>query len=316
MVDAAGGGPIDAVHLTAPGPTGIMAVLDCPRMMELPLVGSWHTEFGATPTCAPDRLELRAWADLGLSILYRQCRLCSRPVRRATSRWSVSASSRTRDRPLGRGVDTSRFDPALRRRGLVPGEIKVLYAGRLTKEKGVDLLADASSAPMRPTRGSTCCWRAAARKRRSFANGSANAPPSSAGWVATISRAPTRAPTSSCSAAEPTPSVRSSSRRGPVGFRVWRSTRGAPPRIVDRRRDRKALRCRRRHARRCDPPARRFPGVAGEARPSGSRRSPRAHLGVLAEGSSPTATTGSPSQQISRESSSSGLPRRTSEVVV
>src|SRR5262249_13862824 len=43
----------------------------------------------------------------------------------------------------GRGVDTSRFDPALRDPDAYPGEIKVLYVGRQTKEKGVDLLADA-----------------------------------------------------------------------------------------------------------------------------------------------------------------------------
>ena len=42
-----------------------------------------------------------------------------------------------------RGVDLDRFDPALRDPGSLPGEINVLYAGRLTAEKGVDLLADA-----------------------------------------------------------------------------------------------------------------------------------------------------------------------------
>jgi glycosyltransferase involved in cell wall biosynthesis len=39
-------------------------------------------------------------------------------------------------------VDTSRFDPVLRDPDRYPGEIRVLYAGRLTKEKGVHLLAD------------------------------------------------------------------------------------------------------------------------------------------------------------------------------
>jgi glycosyltransferase involved in cell wall biosynthesis len=42
-----------------------------------------------------------------------------------------------------RGVDLERFDPALRTPALLPGEFVVLYAGRLTKEKGVYLLADA-----------------------------------------------------------------------------------------------------------------------------------------------------------------------------
>src|SRR5262249_39631133 len=42
-----------------------------------------------------------------------------------------------------RGVDVSRFDPVKADRDAFPGEIKVLYAGRMTREKGVDLLADA-----------------------------------------------------------------------------------------------------------------------------------------------------------------------------
>jgi glycosyltransferase involved in cell wall biosynthesis len=42
-----------------------------------------------------------------------------------------------------RGVDLSRFDPARRDPELFGGARNVLYAGRLTKEKGADLLADA-----------------------------------------------------------------------------------------------------------------------------------------------------------------------------
>jgi glycosyltransferase involved in cell wall biosynthesis len=41
-----------------------------------------------------------------------------------------------------RGVDVSRFDPGKAAREDYPGEIKVLYAGRLTREKGLDLLAE------------------------------------------------------------------------------------------------------------------------------------------------------------------------------
>jgi glycosyltransferase involved in cell wall biosynthesis len=42
-----------------------------------------------------------------------------------------------------RGVDTAAFDPAKRRDGMFAGELNVLYAGRLTLEKGADLLVDA-----------------------------------------------------------------------------------------------------------------------------------------------------------------------------
>ena len=46
MVEALAEGHFDAVHLTAPGPAGVMAALIA-RIMELPLLGSWHTELGA-----------------------------------------------------------------------------------------------------------------------------------------------------------------------------------------------------------------------------------------------------------------------------
>ena len=42
-----------------------------------------------------------------------------------------------------RGVDTERFSPDRRRRAVADGRISVLYAGRQTREKGVELLADA-----------------------------------------------------------------------------------------------------------------------------------------------------------------------------
>ena len=48
-----------------------------------------------------------------------------------------------------RGVDTSRFDPSLREESLLGGEhggerrINIMYSGRITREKGAELLADA-----------------------------------------------------------------------------------------------------------------------------------------------------------------------------
>ena len=59
-------------------------------------------------------------------------------------------------------MDVERFDPAKADRDAYPGEIKVLYAGRLSREKGVDLLADAFLA--RP-RGRPAPAPAAGRRR-------------------------------------------------------------------------------------------------------------------------------------------------------
>ena len=64
--------------------------------------------------------------------------------RRARPRCSLAGLGTEPDR-IGRwerGVDIVRFDPAKADRDAYPGEIKVLYAGRLTREKGVDLLAE------------------------------------------------------------------------------------------------------------------------------------------------------------------------------
>ena len=44
-----------------------------------------------------------------------------------------------------RGVDASRFGPHLRGGRTLAGEVRVLYAGRISTEKGADLLADAFS---------------------------------------------------------------------------------------------------------------------------------------------------------------------------
>ena len=63
------------------------------------------------------------------------------PLRR---RLGCSPSAPTRPgSAAGSAASTStRFDPAKADRDAFPGEIKVLYAGRLTREKGVDLLAE------------------------------------------------------------------------------------------------------------------------------------------------------------------------------
>jgi glycosyltransferase involved in cell wall biosynthesis/predicted metal-dependent phosphoesterase TrpH len=142
MVEVLAEGRFEAVHLTTPGPAGVIAALIA-RIMDLPVLGSWHTELGAYAGLRSASRDLERGADMALSVFYRQCT-------RVLSPSPASDESLVRlgiERPLigrwGRGVDTSRFAPELGRPRYLPGEINVLYAGRLTKEKGVDLLADA-----------------------------------------------------------------------------------------------------------------------------------------------------------------------------
>ena len=140
MVEALAEGHFDAVHVTAPGPAGVMATL-LARIMELPVLGSWHTELGAYAGLRSASPELEKGADVALSIFYRQCGRVLSPSPASDESLARLGIERDAIGRWGRGVDTSRFDPALRDADAYPGEIKVLYVGRQTKEKGVELLA-------------------------------------------------------------------------------------------------------------------------------------------------------------------------------
>jgi glycosyltransferase involved in cell wall biosynthesis/predicted metal-dependent phosphoesterase TrpH len=142
IVEALADGRYDLVHLCSPGPAGAAAGLIA-RLMGMPVLGSYHTELAAYAGLRSQDPGLELAARVAIGAFYGQCRRVLSP----------SASSDAVLREMGipaerigrwdRGVDLARFSPARRDANLLPGEITVLYAGRLTREKGADLLADA-----------------------------------------------------------------------------------------------------------------------------------------------------------------------------
>jgi glycosyltransferase involved in cell wall biosynthesis len=80
---------------------------------------------------------------------YGHCRVVLSPSAAADASLAALGVPADRIARWDRGVDTERFDPRRRVPGLLPGEVNVLYAGRLTREKGVDLLARALLAARR-----------------------------------------------------------------------------------------------------------------------------------------------------------------------
>jgi glycosyltransferase involved in cell wall biosynthesis len=142
IVDALAEGRYDIVHLCSPGPAGIAAWL-LARVLELPRVGSYHTELGAYTAMRTGQPALEAMANWGLGAFYGGCDVVLSPSPASDQRLIELGVAPERIRRWDRGVDLRRFDPAHREAGLLPGEINVLYAGRLSKEKGVDLLAEA-----------------------------------------------------------------------------------------------------------------------------------------------------------------------------
>jgi glycosyltransferase involved in cell wall biosynthesis/predicted metal-dependent phosphoesterase TrpH len=142
VVETLAEGRYDLLHLCSPGPAGVAAALIA-RIMELPTIGSYHTELGVYAGLRTGDPKLRAGMDMALGAFYGQCTAVLSPSESADESLRALGIAPERIGRWDRGVDVGRFDPGRRDPELLDGEVKVLYAGRLTKEKGVELLADA-----------------------------------------------------------------------------------------------------------------------------------------------------------------------------
>jgi glycosyltransferase involved in cell wall biosynthesis/predicted metal-dependent phosphoesterase TrpH len=142
IVNALAEGRYDLVHLCSPGPAGIGAWL-LARVLELPVVGSYHTELAAYAGLRSGDAQLEALTAAAVAGFYGSCEAVLSPSPSSDERLARLGIAPQRIGRWERGVDLERFDPGLRRPGMLPGAVNVLYAGRLTREKGVDLLADA-----------------------------------------------------------------------------------------------------------------------------------------------------------------------------
>ena len=135
-------GRYDLVHLCSPGPSGVAAALIA-RIMELPILGSYHTELGAYAGLRSGDAQLRAGADAALAAFYGGCDVVLSPSASADDSLRALGVPGEKVGRWDRGVDLARFSPSLRHAESLPGEVSVLYAGRQSEEKGADLLADA-----------------------------------------------------------------------------------------------------------------------------------------------------------------------------
>ena len=135
-------GRYDVVHVASPGPAGIGAAI-CARIAGTPIAGSYHTELAAYAGIRTGEAALEAGTRLALGLFYGQCDVVLSPSPASDQSLAALGIDSDRIARWTRGVDTSLYDPAKRDAAVYPGEIRVLYAGRLSKEKGIDLLADA-----------------------------------------------------------------------------------------------------------------------------------------------------------------------------
>jgi glycosyltransferase involved in cell wall biosynthesis/predicted metal-dependent phosphoesterase TrpH len=137
-----GGGGYDAIHVCSPGPAGIAGALVA-RAMGLPLVGSYHTELTAYAGLRSGEQQMAAAMAMAVSAFYKACDIVLSPSAATDEALAAIGMPGERVHRWDRGVDTARFDPALRERAPEQGEIRVMYSGRITREKGVELLVEA-----------------------------------------------------------------------------------------------------------------------------------------------------------------------------
>jgi glycosyltransferase involved in cell wall biosynthesis/predicted metal-dependent phosphoesterase TrpH len=134
-------GRYDVVHVTAPGPAGIAATL-LNRIAGTPLVASYHTELVTYAGLRSGDGGTEELAKGAMSAFYGAPSLVLSPSPAADRSLLALGIDGSKLGRWERGVDVSRFDPSKAARAAYPGEVKILYAGRLTREKGVDLLAE------------------------------------------------------------------------------------------------------------------------------------------------------------------------------
>jgi glycosyltransferase involved in cell wall biosynthesis/predicted metal-dependent phosphoesterase TrpH len=143
VVDALAEGRYELLHVCAPGPAGVAGALTG-RMLGLPLAGSYHTELTAYAQLRSGDPRVVLGMQLALGAFYGQCGIVLSPSAAADATLGELGVEPDRIGRWDRGVDVAHFSPAKRDPSRFPADrVNVLYAGRLTREKGVDLLADA-----------------------------------------------------------------------------------------------------------------------------------------------------------------------------
>jgi glycosyltransferase involved in cell wall biosynthesis/predicted metal-dependent phosphoesterase TrpH len=135
-------GRFDAIHVCSPGPVGVAGAL-LARALGLPLIGSYHTELTAYTQLRSGDENLAEAMAMTVGAFYRACDVVLSPSSASDDALTEIGMPAEKIIRWDRGVDTSRFRPTREpTRAGGDEKINVLYSGRITREKGAELLAD------------------------------------------------------------------------------------------------------------------------------------------------------------------------------
>lgn len=137
----------DAIHVSTPGPVGLVGVLAA-WQQRAPLVGVYHTDFPAYVEDLWGKQALRRVAEGYMRGFYGMFRSVITRSTDYLTRLEELGLPPTMLRALHPGIDTTRFHPGFAQPshwqslGMDPERPKLLYVGRISKEKNLPFLAD------------------------------------------------------------------------------------------------------------------------------------------------------------------------------
>ncbi|MGH9242430.1 MAG: glycosyltransferase family 4 protein, partial [Vicinamibacterales bacterium] len=136
---------IDVVHLTTPGPVGL-AALYVAWKLQLPMIGSFHTDLAAYTSLLSGSRRLGALMREYMRWPYSRCRRVLAPSHHTRELFIQAKGDPAKVDIWPRGVDTGLFAPvrrSLQRRDawhVADNRPALLYVGRVSREKGLALL--------------------------------------------------------------------------------------------------------------------------------------------------------------------------------
>jgi glycosyltransferase involved in cell wall biosynthesis len=136
-----------AIHVSTPGTVGLLGLLTA-KLMDIPAAGTYHTDIPqyVRDLTNDEILEKAAWNYM--IWFYGQLGEVMVPSASTRRQLVEQGLPEERTRPLPRWVDVEAYTPAKRDcdywRGYgADDEVKLLYVGRVSREKNLELLADA-----------------------------------------------------------------------------------------------------------------------------------------------------------------------------
>lgn len=135
------------IHISTPGTVGLLGLLIA-RLMDIPVAGTYHTDIPqyVRSLTNDEFLEQAAWSYM--IWFYGQMEEVMVPSEGTRQQLQSRGLPPERMKPLPRWVDTDTYSPEMRNptfwksRGIGLGRVVLLYVGRVSREKGLEMLVD------------------------------------------------------------------------------------------------------------------------------------------------------------------------------